>query len=55
MVPRSPAFVGKRRDAELEVRGDNGLLLTESPHGGFTTAGAQPWLPAIAVAGGGVA
>lgn len=26
-----------------------------APHGGFTAAGAQPWLPAIAVEGGGVA
>jgi alpha-glucosidase len=27
----------------------------EAPHGGFTTAAATPWLPAVAVAGGGVA
>ncbi len=27
----------------------------DAPHGGFTAAGAQPWLPAIAVTGGGVA
>jgi len=26
-----------------------------APHGGFTAAGAEPWLPAIAVDGGGVA
>ena len=28
---------------------------TTAPHGGFTTADAEPWLPAIAVDGGGVA
>ncbi len=27
----------------------------DEPHGGFTTVGAEPWLPAIAVDGGGVA
>jgi alpha-glucosidase len=27
----------------------------DAPHGGFTSAGARPWLPAVAVAGGGVA
>jgi alpha-glucosidase len=27
----------------------------DAPHGGFTTAAAEPWLPSIAVDGGGVA